>query len=213
MIVISVRTDLDRLAATVSDLARRELPFATARALTSVAYDVEADLRERHLPSVFADPVSFTAKAFRVIPAAKSKPVAQVLLKDEQQRAGYPDLLALEEHGGARSPKRPRFGGGKGLALVRPVGTRVNRHGNIPFRGLARAKAQRSVFVGTVKGVGGFWRRKGKSGLTLLAAFDKAASYRPRLGFWRRVGAQVPAGFERHIGPALERAIRTSKAR
>lgn len=206
---ITIRSDLDRLAGTLTDAARRQLPFATAVALTATARDVERDVREDLLPGVLDRPRPFTLRAFRVAPASKSRPVATVLLKDDQRAAGYESLFGLQEAGGDRRPT-------VGRALVIPFAARRDVHGNLPRRALARLKGRKDVFVGKVGGVGGFWRRPSRSRggpPTLLVAFEAVASYAPRLGFWARVAATVPAGFDRHIGPAIARALATARPR
>ena len=43
---LSVAHTLDRAVAALSDLERRQVPFATARALTSVAYAARDEVRK-----------------------------------------------------------------------------------------------------------------------------------------------------------------------
>ena len=167
--VLSVNTEFERFASTLDSLQRDQLPFATARALTTIARQAERAERDA-MSSVFDRPVPFTQRGPGSIAARKDDLTAVVFMRDLQ--AAY---LRRQEEGGTRKPE-------KGVALVLPVQVARNTYGNIPYKGLARAKMRKGVFVGKVGGVGGFWQRTGPKGrkVKLLAAFRGSADYRPR---------------------------------
>lgn len=221
-LVITVSPQLQRLPRQIDDLAKRQLPFATARALTTTA-QLAAGNVTRQLPSIFDRPTPFTQRAIGMERATKSSLQARVFVKDIQ--AGY---LRLQQTGGTRKPAK--------RALVLPVDMKLNSYGNMPKGAFQRLKAKPNTFVGTVKGVGGLWQRpprgkrrnsfyggghgtKGKlrsgegfrTGLTLLARFEPEASYKPRFGFDAKVERVVRAA----IGPAfraeLAQAIATAR--
>lgn len=215
MFTISVRSDLHKLAATLTDLQRRQLPFATARALTATVKAMEKDTRAL-MARNFDKPTAWTLGAFRTIPATKASQRAVLTLKD---RAGGTEVaneyLRLQEKGGAAKPMPPRFGAGAGQALVKPVGMRKNAAGNLPFKALAKAKAKPNTFVGTVRGVGGLWQRqRGKAGgLKLLVRFQRTRPYSPRFGFRESVDDFARAAFAREMPVALAYALRTARPR
>lgn len=201
MLTIDVRTEFSAFARTLNDFQRNQLPYAAALALAAVAREVEKDVRDS-LPSVFDKPTPFTQRGPGSRGATKRSLTAEVFVRDRQAQ-----YLALQEMGGTRKPE-----GGKALTL--PVGVRVNQYGNIPHKALARLKASsKEVFVGQVRGIGGFWQRRGRGRVKLLAAFRAEAKYQPRFGYWERVTAEVKAGLPRHLGAAMARAMATARPR
>lgn len=189
----------------------RMLPYITARALTLVAKEAQAEVK-RQMPSRFDRPTPFTQNALRIKPATTRDLTAQVLVKDLPGKQHY---LLLQEFGGQRRPSQARV-----LAMPWERGgkasIRLNRYGNAP-RNIAKALLAREkyqpagaggstygggTFSGVPKGrpasVAGIYRRpkrrvakKGKNAgrvtnrnqpLKLLLAYEKAATYRP---IWR----------------------------
>ncbi|MFH5923830.1 hypothetical protein [Roseomonas xinghualingensis] len=203
-----VKADFGPLTRGLSDLAQRQVPFATARALTSMA-QTAAVANRRALPSVFDRPTPFTMNAFSVQPARKGKPIARVFAKPRQA-----EYLQMQETGGTRTPELSKQGGtGKGQALVIPRAIRRNAFGNIPRGALAAAKKRKDVYVGrTETGAGGFFRRLADGGLQPLAVFVRAAKYKPRLGFQARTAKVVKAtalpAFREQLAKALATARR-----
>lgn len=197
--IFSVETEWAAFARTLDDLQRDQLPFATARALTTVARGAERAQRDA-LPGVFDKPTPFTARGPGSIAARKTDLTAIVFIRDRQ--AAY---LRRQETGGTRRPE-------KGVALVIPGQVRLNAYGNIPYRGLARAKARRNVFVGKINGIGGFWQRDGRK-LKLLAAFEASAAYSPRFGYWDRMRATVGPAMAKALPEALALAMATARPR
>lgn len=196
MIRVSVHADVKAISAQLDQVARKQIPFATAQALTAVAKAAQAKVT-RDLPTIFDRPTPFTLRAVGVTSATKASQTAVVFIKPVQ--AAY---LGIEETGGTRLPSR--------TALVLPGSIRLNAYGNIPKGALARAKARRNVFVGQVHGVGGFWQR-GKGGLKLLVAFKARATYKPRFGFAANVTAVVRSEIAGAMRDALARALATAR--
>lgn len=200
MTTIRVSTDVAKFKAALGATMRKQMPFATALALTTVAKAAQG-ATEGAMPSVFDRPIPFTQRGVAIQPATKAKPIARVFFKDRQ--AAY---LALQETGGARKPRKK--------ALLMPEAAKVNQHGNMrrsTFEGLKRNK---NTFVGTINGASGLWRRPkrgtrsdgtygNKGSPELMVAFEASATYRPRLGFNARAERVVRAT----IGPAMRNAL------
>lgn len=197
-VTVSLRSEWKAFAAQLDDFQRTQLPYATARALTETARAVQKAVTSE-LPSIFDRPTPFTMRGLAIKPARKADLTAEVFVKDIQAR-----YLKLEETGGTRTPPK--------TALVVPVGIPLNQYGNIPRGALQRLKGRgkAAVFVGTVKGVGGFWQRGPFHSLRLLAAFTPRVHYRPRFGYQQRVAAAArqvfPAALERNMTLALATA-------
>ena len=100
-----VRGDTSQITRHLSSLAQRQVPFATALALTRTAKFVQRKIREE-IPRVFSRPTSYTLNATRVDPAKKDKLWATVKIKDEAARSA-PAIkwLAPNIYGGSRGHK------------------------------------------------------------------------------------------------------------
>jgi len=196
-------TGLDQII----DGIQRQVPFATAKALTMLARDGQAAAM-RQVETAFDSPVAFTKKGFAIKPATKQLLVSQVFAKDIQ--AGY---LSRQEVGATVTPR-------VGAPLIVPVNIRVNRAGNIPRGAIRRRVSSGKAFVvgrGGSLPPGVYSRptkaaaRRGKGGAKLLAAFIPQANYRPRFGFNRAVTKVVSKNVKRRWEEALAGAIRTMR--
>lgn len=92
--------------ARLTDLERKQIPFATALALTKTAEKVEQRL-VGEMRTVFDRPTSWTLKSLRVFPATKQKLLARVWMKNEADKSSpATKWLAPEIYGGPRPDKR-----------------------------------------------------------------------------------------------------------
>lgn len=151
MFDISIRSDLDKLSAQLTGVARRQVPFAMAQTVTGVARAVATAERD-NFAKTFDRPSPFTMNGIGVIPATKASLTAVVFVKDIQ--AAY--LLPYEVGG-------PQVLGRK-QAMLTPRDIRLNTYGNIPRNRIASLKGKPDVFVGTVKfktgkEISGVWER------------------------------------------------------
>lgn len=99
MVQINVSTDIARLTSHLREIERKQIPFATAMALTATAKAAQADVRAA-LPSIFAHPNQYTLNSMYVQKASKSRLEADVHIKDRQARYLAPQIL-----GGPRTQK------------------------------------------------------------------------------------------------------------
>lgn len=193
------------------EVARKQIPFATARALTWTARDVAKDCGEE-LHKFLDRPTPFTQKAFIGTKAKKTHLVAYVQIKDIQ--AGY---LQYQIRGGKRLPQRKAIG-------VPTENQKRNPYGNLPRGEIKKLLANPNNFSGTVHGVAGIWQRghyskKGKwsqknksksTAVRLLVAWEPKATYRKRYPFRRRVrilaARRYPENFRRSFAQAMESA-------
>ena len=140
VITINLDTDIARLTRRLDDLQRRQIPFATAAALTDVAKDAQTAVRKR-MRLVFDDPTPFTLASTFVTPATKRRLESAVFFKDAIEAGkGVPagKYLAAELTGGRRAHKR--FEKALIAARVMPAGyyavpgarMRLDAFGNVP---------------------------------------------------------------------------------
>lgn len=194
MIDINLKVDgLEELRATLLGV-RRQLPFATAKALTDLAKDVQAE-EKGQLPKHIDRPTPFTQRAFGVRRATKRQLESRVFIKRIQQ-----EYLRIQIEGGTRTIP----GAGTGVPFVR----KLNRYGNIPGRRKGLLKA--GEFIANIKGISGVWKRIGR-GVRLMVAFESKVVYKKRFDFYsigiKRADKRWPALFS----AALDNAIRTAR--
>jgi hypothetical protein len=195
---MSFAAEFRRFEMTLNDFGRRQFPFSAALALTRTA-EIGRDDVKLGMAQTFDRPTPFTLNAITIRPARKTRLEAAVLVKDLQA-----EYLRLQELSGVRQPKK--------RALITPAAVKLNRYGNIPNRGLARLKAKPSTFVGTVKGIAGFWERDAEAGtVKLLARFDGPKQVTAHPFFFPRVEAVMRRDFDRLLGRALEWAMANAR--
>lgn len=198
VLTMSFAAEFRRLEMTLSDFGRRQLPFAGALALTRTAELGRNDVKAG-MPQTFDRPTPFSVNGITIISARKTRLEAKIIVKDIQA-----EYLRLQELSGIRQPKK--------RALITPAAIKLNQYGNITRRGLASAKRKKSTFVGTVKGIGGFWERDEEAGtVKLLARFDGPKRVTPHPFFFPRVEAVMRRDFDRLLGEAIEWAMRSAR--
>ena len=180
-----------------ADTVARQIPFATALALTRTAQDAQKNHTKR-IPRVFDKPTPFTRRAIGIKRASKYKPVASVFVKDKQ--AGY---LIWQERGGTRYPAK--------RAHIIPRKVRLNKYGNIPNKSIQRQLAKDNVFSAKIKRAAGIWQRMKSGKLKFLVQYIPRAKYKKRFRFIevsrKTAAARFPVQFRR----ALDHAIATAR--
>lgn len=230
---INVRSNVKELQRKLSDLAYKQLPFATAQALTALAKNVQAGEKDA-MGSIFDRPKPFTVNSVGITAARKDNLQATVYMKDIA--AAY--LMPYE------------FGGKNTLnskALLKPVGavSELDRFGNLPKNYLAKLRGRKDIFIGKVVTkageVNGVWQRTLTEGaksvgvtridkktgalrigktraalnqtghLKLLVRFEDAHPATQHMGWFKRAEHTVRSNFDREMGKALARAIASAK--
>lgn len=205
---------------------RKQLPFATAQALTNVARKIETAEKmafRRHLEN----PTPFTVNSVRSSGARTSNLTAKVFVMDTASA-----YLEPFEFGGQHKLN--------GRALLNPKSIKLNKYGNLPRNKLSQLKAKPDVFIGELStqygnGVNGVWQRKkakkGKKGKKrqkrsangtrrervkqrppkLLIRFGDALPVTPTLGYFDRAQAMASALMPAALSKAIAEAMRTAK--
>jgi hypothetical protein len=207
---IGIKGNLKPLQKAFIALHAKQVPFASALALTSLAKGVE-QAEDDLTVETFDSPTPFTQKAFAIVPATKSKPVAIVFPKDIQS-----EYLEPYVDGGPRSL-------GSKQAMLVPVDQRTNQYGNLPRNTIARLMAKPNVFKGKIvtksgRQISGIWQRptaKGRKGgkghLKLLVAFDDTTPAPKHFPFYERAQAYIRANAAREFDNAMRRALATAR--
>ncbi len=218
MIKIDVRADLKKLQRSLNDLANKQIPYASALALTETAKKVQAE-ETRAIAGLFDNPTPFTLRSIGVVPATKGRMQAVVFMRDIA--ASY---LAPYEFGGAHA-----LGAKKGLLVPKDVP--VNQYGNLTRNKLKQLKARADVFIGAVtlkngQTINGVWQRpsvgkrrdgtkgsKGNThtGLKLLIRFEDPLPVKQRLGYHDRARQVVSRSLTVEFGKAFAKAMATAR--
>jgi len=206
---------LKELSAQLRSL-QKQVPFATAQALTSVARQIQEAERVA-MKRKLENPTPFTVNAVGSTAARRDNLQAKVFVRDIA--ASY---LEPFEFGGQHKLNSQ--------ALLNPKNIKLNKYGNLTRSKMAQLKAKPDVFVGEIDGVNGVWLRKKakgrkgakrrkrsangtrrepikRSGPKLLIRFGNALDVKPVLGYMDRAGAMVnnllPVELDRAVGAAL----------
>ncbi|HGF5577088.1 TPA: hypothetical protein ACF21W_002789 [Escherichia coli] len=210
---------------TLKDLSRqlkqlqKQIPFATAQAMTSVVRDIAA-AQKVALGRKLESPTPFTVNSVGSAGARKNNLRAKVFVRDVAA-----EYLEPFEFGGEHKLNSQ--------VLLNPKNIKLNKYGNMPRNKLSQLKAKPNVFVGEVNGVDAVWqRRKPKKAKKkrarrsangtrrpkrkqrapkLLVRFGDALPVTPVLGYMDRSKAMAEALMPAALSRAIAEAIRTAK--
>lgn len=188
----------------LSDLKRKQIPFATARALTRTAQAAQAEIR-KDLPEHFKIRSPFIGANVRIQAARKSDPVAAVLWRGPAS-SRFAESLARHEVGGLKRPAR-RY-------LAIPRGVKRGAGGKIPKsqRPAALLKRKR-VYTQEVAGGKAVFRRESKGAPPKLLYFltPRAATIEAEWEFRATAERVARRVFRKEFGKAFAAALRTAR--
>lgn len=200
---------------------QKQIPFATAQALTSTARKIQA-AEKTALSRKLENPTPFTVNAVGSVGARRDNLVAKVFVRDIA--ASY--LEPFE------------FGGDHKLnsqALLNPKNIKLNKYGNLTRNKMAQLKAKPDVFIGEIDGVNGVWQRKkatkGKKNAKrrkrshngtrqprqkkpapkLLVRFGDALPVKPVLGYMDRAQAMAANLMQTELSRAMAAAMASAR--
>ena len=228
-VAIAIKVDISAITRRLAGLASRQIPFATASALTAIAKASQGEIT-RELPTIFKKVSPLTRRSIAIKPATRAAPIASVFVKDLQNR-----YLSLEEFGGTRTTADNTRRVSR--ALVMPgAKARLNASGNLPYgyvQRLAQQAAAKAVSAPAAtgkrdakarptvvelknrgpngRGPGGFFMRLPGDKLVRLISFVPEAQYVPKFGFVPRVTAFSASVAPSLLRAAIERALSTAR--
>ncbi len=209
---VKIKVDLKNVPKFLNKVKRKQIPFATAQAITKTLKIAQAGVLKQ-LDKDIDRPTPFTRRGIAIEPAKKSTLTGRLFIRPIQAR-----YLGLQIFGGTRRAK--------GTALtIRPAkriagGVRLNRFGNVPVSQQARALLSKGAISATIGGVPGIWKLpvKTKSGKTrkgsrlkLMLAYEPQARYKPRFRFFERGQNEIRVNFPRQFQRSFRRALKTAR--
>lgn len=220
----------------LNDLARDQMPFAAARALTLTAKDAQKLLKIK-MKSVFDRPTPYILNSTRIRPAKKRDLKATVLFKNESFKSQAPsEYMLVHTKGGTRPDKRSekllRSRGllPNGYQAVPGAGVRLNRYGNVTRGQIQKVLSnigaqfdraqntttkQKQYFVGSPGGAPlGVWERKKNNRVSPIFIFVKREPrYRAIFPFEQAVQSVVRTRLQLNLKRSLQIAVATAKTK
>lgn len=207
----------------------RQIPFATALALTRTAQIVRDAIRS-DIGRVFDRPTQWTLNSLRVEAARKTNLVAKVSIKDIAGR-GTPALewLKPEVEGGQRKskPSERRLKADSALPTNRQTAiganAKTNKHGNLTRKRVADAmEGAKKTLSGDTKKQKYFLMKRGKTPIAIaqrtskrsmhiVLAFVSVPNYSKKLDFYGVGQRAANAALPKEIQKAIEHAIKTAR--
>ena len=208
--MLSVRSDTKQLTAYLNRVQRKQIPFATAKALTQTAFDVRAFI-QRALPRFLDRPTKGIIRSVQVLKATKYNFTARVgfaglgfgktMWKDSPAK-----IMRYHSKGGPRYPNK--------TAIAVPVQQKTNRFGNLPRNKISKLLGNKDkYFSGTPKGMSnaGIYQRTKKK-LKMLVAWEPKATYQGgRFPFKTIVVRGVAKHYRKRFVKALQDALKTAR--
>jgi hypothetical protein len=195
MMTISVKPDTKDCVAMLNSLARNQVPYAMSVMVTDIAFQVQRAEID-NIQKTFKHPRPYTTRSVRVIQATVKTLTAIVYVIPEV--AKY--LLPYETGGLHVLP---------GPALLNPKGVSLDQYGQITQRMRKALKQRPDIFVATIHGVTGFFRKLAKGKVRLLVEFGVALPVNVHLNFHRRAlevaRAAAPGAWDLGFSKAIAR--------
>ena len=213
---MQIKADTKKLTRYLNSVQRKQIPFATSKALNDVAFDARKAIQE-DLPKQLDRPTKGLVRSVIVVKSTKKNLVAMVGFAGRgfgktKWSESPAEIMGRLITGGARKPT--------GKAILVPVAKNVklNKFGNLPRTKIKTmlSKSKR-YFSGTPKGRGpGVYERvkkRGKQGqLKMIASWKQSTSYNAgSFNLVRVVQKTVAKKYKTRFNEALANALRTAK--
>ncbi len=190
--MIKIQTNSKEVAKRIGEMATKQFPFATARALTWTVKDAQKEV-QRELPFDFTIRNNHVKRGIRITPANKRTLRAEV--------GSIDDFMALQAEGGIKRPK------GRRLAI--PVNARRNKKDIIRRPHRPRSiLAKKDHFKGrTRSGREAIFKRMPGHRLSLVYMLEPSARIKPRFNLEKTVNQVVQERFDRLFTLSMNDAV------
>ena len=204
--MLSVHSNTKQLTAHLNRIQRKQIPFATAKALTQTAFDVRRALQNA-LPRRLDRPTKGIINSVQVDKATKYNVTARVGFAGlgfgkTAWKESPAKIMRRHIKGGTRYPNK--------TAIAVPVKQRTNKYGNLPRNKISTLLANTTkYFSGTPKGMSnaGIYERQKKK-LKMLIAWEPKATYQGgRFPFKGIVKLSVAKNYRKRFERSLQDAL------
>ena len=221
---IDIRSDIKELTRSLNRIQRKQIPFATSKALNATAFDVRKTLQDA-LDIHLDNPTSYTKRGVQVEKSTKRNLVAKVGFRSRKFGKGQGKITQAEYmkrqiKGGTRFPQ------GQAIPVPVPSNMRPNKFGNIQRGKIDRLLADKDkYFSGTPKGGkggAGIWQRmpanskraksRNKGGrIRMVIAWEPKAQYSGRFPFRQIVARTVRKNFRLRFDTSIRQALASAR--
>lgn len=206
---INVRTNVKEVTKGLSKLHRKQIPFATSRALNRTGNIAFKGLRQQARRTFDGGAAQGTINALTPRNRGVNRNIIYSTKKDLRTILFLPDwaakYLKYQIEGGIRITK----GAGTGVPTRNKS---LNQFGNIKGRksGLIKGKKQ---FIATIQGVQGVWEKYGRKGkdARLLIAFEKNPRYDKKFKYYETITTMARVHLKLQLKKSLADAIRDAR--
>mgnify|MGYP003128448544 FL=1 len=221
---IDIRSDIKELTRSLNRIQRKQIPFATSKALNATAFDVRKTLQDA-LDIHLNNPTAYTKRGVQFEKSTKRNLVAKVGFRSRKFGKGQGKITQAEYmkrqiKGGTRFPQ------GQAIPVPVPSNMRPNKFGNIPRGKIDRLLADKDkYFSGTPKGGkggAGIWQRmpanskraksRNKGGrIRMVIAWEPKAQYSGRFPFRQIVARTVKKNFRLRFDTSIRQALASAR--
>ena len=212
---ISVKSDVKELSRKLDKIQKKQLPFASSKALNSLGFALKSNLTQV-LPKYLHRPTKYMSRGIQVEKSTKKKLVTTVGFRSPTFGKGQgsifqSEIMSRQIGGGTRTPK------GRAIAVPVPKNKKPNKAGNIPRGMIGKLLGDKNKFFsGVPKGRNegaGIWQRYGskkKPKLKMVIGYEEKTQYKPRFPFKRLTQNFIKKSFKNHFEKALSDALKTA---
>ena len=235
---ISIESDVKKLTKSLNRIQRKQIPFATSRAINTLAFDVRKALQDG-LDLHLDRPTPYTKRGVQVEKSTKKNLVAEVGFRSKTFGKGkgsttQASYMKRQIEGGLRRPNK--------RAIPVPIedNIRLNKYGSLTRNKVKNFLADKDkYFSGKLKGAKGkgtgegIWQRmpsnsvikarraknktkrkktKTKLGkVRMVISWNPKAKYKSRFPFKKIVGDTIRTNFRRRFDFELREALKTAR--
>ena len=218
---ISIESDVKELTKSLNRIQRKQIPFATSKALNTLAFDVRKTLQDGL--DVYLDrPTPYTKRGVQVEKSTKKKLVAEVGFRSKSFGKGkgsttQASYMKRQIEGGTRKARS------KAIPVPVPKNLKTNKYGSIVRGKIQKLLADKDkYFSGIPKGISdapGIWqrmpanskRKKPGGKIRMVIAWEPKADYSKRFPFKRIVETTVRTNFSKRFDYELREALKTAR--
>ena len=218
---ISVKTDVKELTKSLNRIQRKQIPFATSKALNTVAFDVRKMLQDG-LDIHMDRPTPYTKRGVQVEKSTKINLVAEVGFRSKTFGKGkgsttQASYMKRQIEGGTRKARS------KAIPVPVPKNLKTNKYGSIVRGKIQKLLADKDkYFSGVPKGISdapGIWqrmpanskRKKPGGKIRMVIAWEPKTQYSKRFPFKRIVETTVRTNFRKRFDYELREALKTAR--
>ncbi len=236
---IDIRSDVKDLTRSLNRIQRKQIPFATSKAINTLAFDVRKTLQEG-LDIYLDRPTPYTKKGVQVEKSTKKDLKAEVGFRSNKFRMGkgtgttQASYMKKQIEGGIRNAKN------RSIPIPIEDNIKLNKYGSLTRDKVGNLLANKDkYFSGKLKGAKGkgtgegIWERmpansvikarrskkkaKGKKSKTKLGkvrmviAWSPKASYNARFPFKKIVEQTIRVNFRKIFNFELSKALKTAR--